>query len=196
MYLENREPPCKSEALPQVNRLCSGKRLKPADLPELAPAQLSMLGRAANSCHKQPMTVSLRAHHLLCLLTYLGKGYTPAFVANYSRIVRRLNNGETVRLVSGPDDLCRPMLTEPNCHCHNESVRLRDDQAAADVSKVLGVNLDNADDLLLDADRVRRLREAFATGLVRTACNGCEWHQLCTGIAQNNFRGCRLTPPG
>ena len=37
------------------------------------------------------MTVRLRAHHLLCMLTYVGKGYTAAFTANYDRIVERLN---------------------------------------------------------------------------------------------------------
>ena len=26
------------------------------------------------------MTIRLRAHHLLCLLTYAGKGYSPAFI--------------------------------------------------------------------------------------------------------------------
>ncbi|MHA7772698.1 DUF1284 domain-containing protein [Roseibium sp. M-1] len=141
------------------------------------------------------MTVTLRAHHLLCLMTYLGKGYTPAFVANYSRIVRRLNDGESVRLVRGPDDLCQPMLTEPACHCHNESVRLRDAQAAADVGTVLGVDLDTVEDVRLDADSVKQLRNAFAAGSVRTACTGCEWHALCSEVAQNGFRGCRLAPP-
>ena len=32
------------------------------------------------------MTIKLRAHHLLCLLTYVGKGYSPAFTANYDRV--------------------------------------------------------------------------------------------------------------
>lgn len=195
MYLEIREPPCKSEALPQVNRLCSGKRRKPADLPEPAPAGLSGLGPTDICCHKQAMTVSLRAHHLICILTFLGKGYTATFVANYNRIVRRLNAGEPVRLVSGPDDLCRPMLAEASCHCRNESVCLRDDQAIADVGKVLGVELDGAEKLILDAGRVTELRRAFASGSIRTACSGCEWHSLCTQIAQDGFRGCRLAPP-
>jgi len=141
------------------------------------------------------MTVSLRAHHLLCLTTFLGKGYTPAFVANYNRIVRRLNAGEPVRLVSGPDDLCRPMLAEPSCHCRNESVRLRDERAAADVGKVLGIDLEAAENLILNAGRLFDLRRAFASGSIRTACSGCEWHALCTEIAQNGFRGCRLAPP-
>ena len=39
------------------------------------------------------MTVRLRAHHLLCLLTYVGKGYSPAFTANYDKVVRRLGEG-------------------------------------------------------------------------------------------------------
>ena len=42
------------------------------------------------------MTVRLRAHHLLCLLTYVGKGYSPAFTANYDKMVKRLAGGEDV----------------------------------------------------------------------------------------------------
>ena len=67
------------------------------------------------------MTVSLRPHHLLCMLTYLGNGYTADFVGNYNRIVKRLNKGEPIRLVGGPDDICQPMLRQASCHCPGSS---------------------------------------------------------------------------
>ncbi|MBO6860924.1 MAG: DUF1284 domain-containing protein, partial [Roseibium sp.] len=95
------------------------------------PVCRSELGLNDVCCDKRVMTVSIRPHHLLCMLTYLGKGYTPAFVENYSTIVQRLNEGEPIELVEGPDTLCQPMLDEPGCHCRNESVRNRDRTAAA-----------------------------------------------------------------
>ncbi|RUZ88238.1 DUF1284 domain-containing protein, partial [Mesorhizobium sp. M7A.F.Ca.US.006.01.2.1] len=67
------------------------------------------------------MTIKLRAHHLLCPLTYVGKGYSPAFTANYDRVAERLSRGEDILLVSGPDDVCAPLLDEPEPHCLNES---------------------------------------------------------------------------
>ncbi|GAB4533080.1 MAG: DUF1284 domain-containing protein [Roseibium sp.] len=141
------------------------------------------------------MTVSLRPHHLLCLLTYLGKGYTEAFVRNYSMIVGRLNRGEDIRLVEGPDDICLPMLTETGCHCRNDSVRQRDAQALKAIRAVLGANRLSREVIEFDAEAAGLLRQAFADGTLRAACQGCEWHALCSRIALNEFRGCHLAPP-
>ena len=48
----------------------------------------------------------LRGHHFLCLLTYKGLGYTPAFVENMTAIATRINAGAKVILHPGPDDIC------------------------------------------------------------------------------------------
>ncbi|MCK7611539.1 DUF1284 domain-containing protein [Roseibium sediminicola] len=141
------------------------------------------------------MTVSIRAHHLLCILTYLGKGYTPSFVANYDRIIKRLNAGEDLWLIDGPDEICQPMLSEAGCHCHNDSVRQRDAQAAEAIGAALGKLLASGGALRLDRDSVMRLRQAFTSGEIQTACAGCEWQDMCSRIAKNKFRGCHLAPP-
>ncbi len=138
------------------------------------------------------MTVRLRAHHLLCLLTFVGKGYTPAFTANYRRVVARLNAGEAAELVEGPDDICAPMLGETGHHCLNASVDDRDRQALADVAALLGRPLAAGGDFTLDPVRVATLRAAFAAGASRTACAGCQWSGLCTDIAAGGFAGVRL----
>lgn len=141
------------------------------------------------------MTVSLRAHHLLCMLTFSGKGYTPEFAANFGHIIRRLNAGEDIRIVAGPDSICQPLLGEPDCHCHRESVTGRDVLAAAEIEAVLGFAPNAGSNLHLDRQTIETLRQAFASGAIRSGCDGCEWHALCTSIAQNAFRGCRLRPP-
>jgi len=138
------------------------------------------------------MTVRLRGHHLLCLLTFVGKGYTPAFTANYRRIVARLNAGEPVELVSGPDDICAPMLAEAEHHCLNASIVARDAQALTDVAALIGRPLAAGMQLAFDADLLARLRGAFAAGSTREACTGCQWHALCTDIAGAGYAGVRL----
>ncbi len=45
------------------------------------------------------MTVRLRTHHLLCLLTYVGRGYSPAFVENMDQVAARLSEGREGILV-------------------------------------------------------------------------------------------------
>ncbi|MDQ0349554.1 DUF1284 domain-containing protein [Ancylobacter vacuolatus] len=142
------------------------------------------------------MTVRLRPHHLLCLLTFVGKGYTPAFTAQYRRIVARLNEGEAVELVEGPDDICAPMLGESDHHCRNASVALRDTQARAVLAGLLGHPLEPGRAIALTEARVGRMRRAFAEGGIRAACAGCQWSDFCTQIAGQGFAGTRLAGAG
>ncbi|MBZ9658439.1 DUF1284 domain-containing protein [Mesorhizobium sp. ESP-6-4] len=133
------------------------------------------------------MTVKLRAHHLLCLLTYVGKGYSPAFTANYDKVVKRLGEGEAVVIVAGPDDVCAPLLGEPEPHCLRESAAERDRMAARDVGALLGRPIQAGDRLVLDAPKLAGMRKAFSAGLTRQACSGCEWSGLCDTVAASGF---------
>jgi len=141
------------------------------------------------------MTLRLRHHHLLCLLGYVGRGYTPAFVANLDRIADRVSAGEQILLVDGPDDVCTPLLNDgggDNPHCLHQSARRRDIRAAVSAAEVLGQPLPVGALVTLDAEKTRRLRAAFAAGTVRTACVGCEWYDLCSAVAAGGFKGARL----
>ncbi|TIQ28974.1 MAG: DUF1284 domain-containing protein [Mesorhizobium sp.] len=138
------------------------------------------------------MTIRLRAHHLLCLLTYVGKGYSPAFTANYDKVVGRLGEGEAVLIVSGPDDICAPMLDEPEPHCLRESAAERDGLAARDVGALLGRPVQAGDRLVLDTASLARMRTAFSSGQTRQACSGCEWSGLCGAVAAGGFHDTRL----
>lgn len=135
------------------------------------------------------MTVRLRPHHLLCMLTFVGKGYTADFTENYVRIAARLSAGEDILVVEGPDDICAPMLGEPDMHCLTESVTDRDAKASAAVEALLGMAAGSGASIRPDADFLRRMREAFGKDTIRDACQRCEWSPLCTGIAASGFDG-------
>ncbi|MFD2175276.1 DUF1284 domain-containing protein [Rhodobacter lacus] len=140
------------------------------------------------------MTLRLRPHHLLCMLTYAGTGYTPAFTANMSAVVPRLGAGEEIEIVAGPDDICAPLLSEREPHCHRCSVIERDAAAAREVGALLGLAVAPGLRFCLDAPRIARLRQAFAAETIRSACRGCEWDQLCRAAAQAGFAQTALTP--
>ncbi|MVA97216.1 DUF1284 domain-containing protein [Nitratireductor sp. CAU 1489] len=141
------------------------------------------------------MTVRLRPHHLLCVLTYVGKGYSPAFTVNLTAIAGRLAAGEEVDIVAGPDDICAPLLSGQQPHCHRASVSERDRAAMDDLGGVLGLPVRPGGRLVLDATRLGQLRAAFATGQVRSACHECEWAELCTAIAQDGFAHAVIAAP-
>ncbi len=138
------------------------------------------------------MTVRLRAHHLLCMLTYVGKGYSADFCRNYDTIAARLSDGEDIVMVAGPDDVCGPVVDAPDTHCHDASVVVRDDAAEAAVSDLLGRPLAPGARFALDGSLLAAMRAAFAAGTTRTGCGGCEWSPLCDGVAAAAFEGTRL----
>ncbi|MCY0877199.1 MAG: DUF1284 domain-containing protein [Firmicutes bacterium] len=73
--------------------------------------------------------VSLRGHHLLCLLGYRGMGYSDAYVANMTSIYEtlRLHPETLVHVVAGPDELCAAFPDDQPNHCREETVYTRDD---------------------------------------------------------------------
>lgn len=146
------------------------------------------------------MAIQLRPHHLLCMLTFIGKGYSPTFVANLEQVVRRIATGvETVQIVVGPDDICAPLLGEhgeADCHCLGPSVVERDRLAAESLGPLLQRSITPGTELLLSRADLDLLREAFAAGTVRQACTGCQWKPLCDSIAADDFADTRLLCAG
>lgn len=138
------------------------------------------------------MTVRLRAHHLLCLLTYAGKGYTSAFTANFDAIADRLDSGEDIAIVAGSDDICEALLCEAAPHCLEENPAGRDRQAAGDIAALLGLPIHPGASLSLSHDRLALMREAFSAGEIRSACAGCEWYDLCSSIASRDYDSVRI----
>lgn len=133
--------------------------------------------------------IRLRAHHLLCVLTFAGHGYSEAFVANLRQIVERLRAGERVTLSEGPDDICAPLCegaTPP--HCHEASVIERDRLARSAMTALpeLAPILAGKPQPLSTA-QIARLRARFADGSIRSACDGCEWSPLCSQLAAGGF---------
>lgn len=135
------------------------------------------------------MTIRLRGHHLLCMLTFVGKGYTADFTAKYRLIAARLSAGEAIEIVDGPDDVCQPLLAKPTAHCRQDSVLDRDAKALTAVSALLARPVATGCVIVPDAAFLAQMRAAFASGSVRAACAACEWGPLCDTIAAGGYDG-------
>lgn len=141
---------------------------------------------------KPQAPVRLRAHHLLCLQTYKGLGYSPQFVAGMDAIVSRLNVGAAIELVAGPDDICAGWGDDPDRHCHEPSITERDQAALAALGQHLSQRVSLGDVLDKAAELLAGWRSAFARGAPRAACKACEWHDVCTDIAATGFVEAKL----
>jgi hypothetical protein len=146
--------------------------------------------------------VNLRGHHLLCILTHSGSGYTAGFTYNLSVQIERINNGAEIGIVSGPDDICAAFSkagAETCAHAkictEGRVIKEHDLLALKDVADELQLPALQAGDILkLGNSDIRDLRAAFASGAVRDACAGCPWHAACSEVAARNFAGAKLMP--
>lgn len=142
----------------------------------------------------EAMPVRLRGHHFLCILTYMGLGYSAPFVAAMDATVDAIRSGRPVVLADGPDDICAG-LTEA-CRlasghdCEKAETRLLDDVAVHDVEALLGRNLSEAKPLGIG--EIATLRSAFADGTIRRACAKCPWLATCNTIVAEGFAETRL----
>jgi len=141
--------------------------------------------------------ISLRPHHFLCILTYIGKGYTKNFTDNYDEVIRKLDKGDCeVQIISGPDDICSPRLCDTkdtNCHCNEKSIIDRDNEALIDFQSIHELSSLKMNSVIpFTKTLINALRIHYKTGIIRTACKGCEWIDLCNNIVKDDFKGTKL----
>lgn len=143
------------------------------------------------------MPVRLRGHHFLCILTYRGYGYTPAFVDNMTAIVAGISRGRPVRLAEGPDDICCGLTADDRIACNHDcataETRDLDRIAVEEITSLLDV--DFGAPVVVDETMVAKLRTAFAGRTIRGACRRCRWSDFCTSIAAEAFTETKLFPP-
>lgn len=143
------------------------------------------------------MPVRLRGHHFLCILTYRGYGYTPAFVANMTDIVADIGRGRPVELVAGPDAICDGLTADDRRACNHDCAKAEtmelDRLAVEEVGRLLGI--DFSGQIEIDHAMVTLLRSAFADRSIRSACRRCPWSDFCDEIASEAFADTKLFPP-
>lgn len=137
-----------------------------------------------------PDIVKLRPHHLLCILTYIGEGYSKSFTENFDNIVANINAGKItkIEIVDGPDDVCAPRLCDKtdNCHCLDSSISERDKDALKDIGLQTGTTIEITPTFWMG------LRQDFIKNKIRSACEECEWAGLCNSISENGFKSSSL----
>lgn len=143
------------------------------------------------------LPIRLRPHHFLCMLTYVGKGYSQSFTENYDVLIKKLNKGNVwVEVVSTPDDICAPRLCDSDdktCHCYDASIIENDQEALRDFEKNPAFSMIRIGNRFrLTKNLIKELRAAYKENAIRTACNGCEWKSICNTLVQQDFEGSYL----
>lgn len=120
----------------------------------------------------------LRAHHLMCVTTYQGKGYSPDFVANMNRVWHALRAGaySHARATSVADPICRacPNLQDP---AEETSCRSHDSIAERDRRMLRAMGWQEGEVVELGAV-LAHIHEHHAR-LMEQVCGGCDWVAIC-----------------
>lgn len=120
------------------------------------------------------MKLSFRPHHFLCTLGFQGKGYSPAFVKNYFKIVETLEENESLALevVTTSDSICQPCPHRVENGCsRDEMIRSLDRRHATVLELQEG-------DSLTWSEAKEKLKDKMTLKAFHQACEGCSWKPL------------------
>ena len=112
--------------------------------------------------------MNIRPHHLLCIRSYVGRGYSEEFTANMDKITAELKSGAPFTLVKGKDDLCAhcPYCTD---ECMTKEKTDRYDKAVLDALK-----------LEYGKEYVYKIPDLNIDDI----CSDCEWFTLCKKVTE------------
>lgn len=121
--------------------------------------------------------MKIRAHNLLCIQGFVGKGYSPEFVRNMTEVVAALGPAAEVTVVAEPDAVCEacPNLSPTGCRLHGEGTERSIVRQDRDVLGRLGIAEGGT---LLWSALLRRLAERIRPGDLDGICGACPWLPL------------------
>ena len=135
-------------------------------------------------------TICLRPHHLLCLQTFVGHGYSPEFTAHMTIVQKQLTTDPLtpITLVNGPDDLCGhcPNCVDGSCTSPKPAV----------FDHLVGQKLNTTEDTENAAPKHTDASDSPLTlhgipsilhmseQLLAECCPYCEWKELCVEVCR------------
>lgn len=133
--------------------------------------------------------IKLRGHHLFCIITHVGKGYSTGFVENMSEIVTQIASGCRVTLVWGPDSICDGWKESPVCHCNKyKDILWRDILGFISISILLRKIILPGCKITINKKDLITLQKCFHKKGFRVGCSGCQWKSLCDEVSAKNFQ--------
>ena len=121
----------------------------------------------------------LRAHHILCILGFRGKGYSKEFVRNMTSIIEQLraNPDTVVKIVDSPDDICPscPFTKDTGCNENGPqseaAIKTRDQNILRKIALETGTELSWKDIL-------KEISDLLSVDDIRNFCENCQWLSL------------------
>ncbi len=119
--------------------------------------------------------MNIRAHHLLCVKYFKSKGYSKEFVSNFSKVIKKLQNNPTIKVINHTDVICSPCPHNINNKCtkkpdSEEKVRKKDNIIIKHLGMTLNQEIKAKDAISLVNLNLTKLK---------TTCKDCQWKEYC-----------------
>ncbi len=121
--------------------------------------------------------MNIRAHHLLCMKYFKGRGYSEEFISNFYKVIKELRNNPPIKVINYPDIICGSCPHNSNNKCikkgPNSESKVREKDNI--VINYLGIKL-NEKIKAIDATDLVNLN----LNKLKEACKDCEWRKYCS----------------
>lgn len=147
-------------------------------------------------------TICLRPHHLLCLQTFVGHGYSPEFTAHMTIVQKQLTTDPLtpITLVNGPDDLCGhcPNCVDGSCtspkpavfdHLVAQKLHLKEEHVTEKSTLVHSIAASDSSTSAAASDSPISINGIpsslrMSEQLLAECCPECEWKELCVEVCR------------
>ena len=120
--------------------------------------------------------MNIRAHHLLCMRYFQGKGYSEEFVSNFYKVMKQLENNPVIKVINHPDIICDACPHNVNGRCIKKGPDFENEVKEKDnrIIKHLGLKLNQK-------ATIKELRNLVNLKLpkLKELCKECEWKDYC-----------------
>lgn len=123
--------------------------------------------------------MKIRAHHLLCMRHFRGLGYSPAFVANFQRVLKTVHEAT---LVTQTDVICQA------CPHHQDGCT-KDGKMSEAIARKMDQKVLTA--LQLTENTIMPINElnqiidnTLDSTLFRELCGECTWFEFCANLVK------------
>lgn len=118
--------------------------------------------------------IFLRAHHLICLQSFIGKGYSDEFASHLKKISDFLRQKKQIIVITNKsDDICKKCPLKTGKHCSNEEQISHLDEAYLKILKLstnMMVSFSEVTNIILNS----LTKEEFDRN-----CKTCQWYNIC-----------------
>lgn len=127
------------------------------------------------------MQIQFRPHHFLCALCFQGRGYSPAFVANFQAMMDVLNSptgdATPIDIVKHTDSICEPCPNRVEKICATEEKISILDNAHANALAI------RSNEQITWGKAKQAIAEKISLETFHKICATCSWKSL--GICEN-----------